>query len=33
MPLDYLSEQSQFRDFMFELDRLFVKYNIDNYLQ
>lgn len=30
MPLDYLSEQSQFRDFMFELDRLFVKYNIDN---
>jgi len=30
MPLDYLSEQSQFREFMFELDRLFVKYNIDN---
>lgn len=30
MSLDYLSEQSQFREFMFELDRLFVKYNIDN---
>lgn len=30
MPLDYLSEQSQFREFMFELDRLFVKYHIDN---
>ena len=30
MSLDYLSEQSQFKDFMFELDRLFVKYNIDN---
>ena len=30
MSLDYLSAQSQFRDFMFELDRLFVKYHIDN---